>query len=154
MEQVWKLLWQRPPEGPLKAWPPACRHNSGHNPTYSLMKAHLWVEVAQPTAVLVQIKGPSTAASSVLQWLVEDAYRKCKTAANCSMSPSHTHPALSVSSLGSYLIGTSPLYHHIILFMLLASTTSCGSEFHNFTLNSVGKCFILFVVKLLLNKVM
>lgn len=107
VEQVWKLLW--PTEGSLKAWPSACRHNSGHNPTYALMKPHLWVEVAQPTAVLVQIKGPSTAASSVLQWSVEDAYRKCKTAANCSMSPSHTDPALSVSSLGSYLIGTSPL---------------------------------------------
>lgn len=102
---------------PLKAWPSACRHGSGHNPTYSLPKPHLWVEVAQPTAVLVQIKGPSTAASSVLQWPVEDAYRKCKAAANCSMSLPHTHSALSVSSLGSYLIGTPPLHHHIIILL-------------------------------------
>ena len=45
VEQVWKLLWQRPSWGALKAWPSAWRHNSGHNPTCSLRKPCLWVEV-------------------------------------------------------------------------------------------------------------
>lgn len=144
------MLWQRPTEGPLKAWPSACRHNPGHNPPLLINEAPPVggrcsansCTGADQRSIYCSILCPAVASGRCLQKVQDSSKLQHEPFSHSSSSFSQQFRVIFDWHFSS-VASCHPFYAFL----------SCGNESHNCTTNWVEKHFILFVMNLLLNKV-